>query len=619
MATYKIISGDTLSQIAQRQKTTVAALMAINPQIKNPNLIYAGQSLNLPVAPVAPVKVPVAPTPAPVIPKAPVAPTPTLASIQAGVTQAQETFKNIQAQAQPLLTPTPTPPVTPSTTGQIKPAIQAGTPTLSVPTAPDTNANYYASSTQQLATAQKALDVERQRQLTAIQTAKTTAQMELDTIRAKQETAITDMGTLAATEKQAKLDQLTAEQTRFDANYNIVQGLASQLTDLMTQGNALIAQQKGITGLAAIREPRIAQTISDVTAAAGVIQASISVYNGQMNQAQSQLTTATNVINSAYNDQLDYYKTLSNFYESKASDTNTKVITLTKDERNFLDDQITTLENKVKTTESNAQKLKDIFLDPDKALKFAKAGITINTPQDQWGTLLDKESYSQEIRDTSNKMALDGASYLAPGQVKPEGAQLLTTTDSKGIQKQWYIPVKKAEIPTTADITEYQYAQTPAGGNFKGTFLEYQALQKAAAPTAENKATAYYQIKQRATQLFSDGMTTDEYKQIQNELITYDLGDYLNDFDKWVSDMGYLIPGASKELGIPSKEKETKLTRESLSNLFGIPDNDEKSGILGGWFGIGKTNKQKLDELVSTVEKYQAVGYSDDEILKMMK
>lgn len=64
--------------------------------------------------------------------------------------------------------------------------------------------------------------------------------------------------------------------------------------------------------------------------------------------------------------------------------------------------------------------------------------------------------------------------------------------------------------------------------------------------------------------------------------------------------------------------KETKLTRASMSALFGIADNSSKSGILG-FFGGGKTNSQKLDDLMSTIKKYQDVGYKDDEILKLMQ
>ncbi|WP_133000665.1 LysM peptidoglycan-binding domain-containing protein [Luteimonas arsenica] len=40
--------GDTLSHIAQRYGTTIDALMGANSQIKDANLIYAGDSLNIP-------------------------------------------------------------------------------------------------------------------------------------------------------------------------------------------------------------------------------------------------------------------------------------------------------------------------------------------------------------------------------------------------------------------------------------------------------------------------------------------------------------------------------------------------------------------------------------------
>lgn len=45
---YPIKAGDSLSAIAQEYGTTVQALMAANPNIKDPNLIIAGQKLNIP-------------------------------------------------------------------------------------------------------------------------------------------------------------------------------------------------------------------------------------------------------------------------------------------------------------------------------------------------------------------------------------------------------------------------------------------------------------------------------------------------------------------------------------------------------------------------------------------
>ena len=45
---YKIKSGDTLSQIAKDNNTTVQAIMDLNPSITNPNKIFAGNTINLP-------------------------------------------------------------------------------------------------------------------------------------------------------------------------------------------------------------------------------------------------------------------------------------------------------------------------------------------------------------------------------------------------------------------------------------------------------------------------------------------------------------------------------------------------------------------------------------------
>lgn len=46
--TYIIQPGDTLFTIAQRFNTTVSAILAANPQITNPNLIFPGQVITIP-------------------------------------------------------------------------------------------------------------------------------------------------------------------------------------------------------------------------------------------------------------------------------------------------------------------------------------------------------------------------------------------------------------------------------------------------------------------------------------------------------------------------------------------------------------------------------------------
>ena len=45
---YKIKSGDTLSEIAVKHKTTVKKIMELNPSIENANRIKAGATIKLP-------------------------------------------------------------------------------------------------------------------------------------------------------------------------------------------------------------------------------------------------------------------------------------------------------------------------------------------------------------------------------------------------------------------------------------------------------------------------------------------------------------------------------------------------------------------------------------------
>jgi LysM repeat protein len=61
--TYVVQVGDTLAKIAKRAGTTVYAIMAVNPQIYNPNVIYVGQVLNLPAGSTPPGSYPPPPPP----------------------------------------------------------------------------------------------------------------------------------------------------------------------------------------------------------------------------------------------------------------------------------------------------------------------------------------------------------------------------------------------------------------------------------------------------------------------------------------------------------------------------------------------------------------------------
>ncbi|KKQ35345.1 MAG: Glycyl-tRNA synthetase subunit alpha [Candidatus Nomurabacteria bacterium GW2011_GWB1_37_5] len=78
----------------------------------------------------------------------------------------------------------------------------------------------------------------------------------------------------------------------------------------------------------------------------------ISLIGAEGNQIQSQLKTTTDAITSAYSDELDYHKTLNNFYESKAEDLNEKITALTKEEQTLQNAKLAELENNIKNIQN---------------------------------------------------------------------------------------------------------------------------------------------------------------------------------------------------------------------------------------------------------------------------
>jgi spore coat assembly protein SafA len=46
-AYHRVVKGDTLWELAKRYGLSLTELIALNPQVKNPNLIYAGQEVRV--------------------------------------------------------------------------------------------------------------------------------------------------------------------------------------------------------------------------------------------------------------------------------------------------------------------------------------------------------------------------------------------------------------------------------------------------------------------------------------------------------------------------------------------------------------------------------------------
>lgn len=142
MATYKIVSGDTLSGIAKKLGTTTSELQGLNPTITDINKIYAGQTLNLPTS--SPFKTPIIPTvltpsvQTPVIPSSSVW-KPAAYNPAGGYPQPSSQQSTVTNPGQPAVPPTPvTPPVVPPVVPPTPPASPVSpTPIVPIPDTTD--------------------------------------------------------------------------------------------------------------------------------------------------------------------------------------------------------------------------------------------------------------------------------------------------------------------------------------------------------------------------------------------------------------------------------------------------------------------------------------------------
>jgi len=194
-----------------------------------------------------------------------------------------------------------------------------------------------------------------------------------------------------------------------------------------------------------------------LSAATGVIKAGIDVYNGQMSAAQNQLQSATSALTSSYSDQIDYYKSINSYYESVASDNQAELTTLTKDEQDFLQSKITTLEADKKRIQDTSDAIKNAMIDPDTALAYASAGVTLNDSPEVISQKLAKYGYSKELSDNSKDMAEKGYTALVSGN-PPAGSEVVRITDSQGKVKTYWKKSSGGVGGATDDITTYAQA-----------------------------------------------------------------------------------------------------------------------------------------------------------------
>jgi len=328
----------------------------------------------------------------------------------------------------------------PITSGTLQQATTTPPPATPQPTANQTNETYFNSLTASLEASRKALEdaYKKQQESYAKQTSEMQAKM--DTAIAGQK-GVLDSVERISTPFRADLETTERDRLKIEENYFENQKLVNELEMLLTEGNELIKSQKGMTGLSAIRDPRVNQTISEVSARAGVLESVMAARNNQISVAENLIDRSVNAINADRQDQLNYYSNLYNFYGTARDESGNALITLKADEKKFINAQIALLENDMAQAQTNAEYIKQMMIDPDKARVLAESGVTLNDTPEQVQKKFAEYGYKQEVTDTSNQLTTKGYAYLTPEQaaVLPSGS-FITTTDSRGNVKHWKVP-----------------------------------------------------------------------------------------------------------------------------------------------------------------------------------
>lgn len=289
-------------------------------------------------------------------------------------------------------------------------------PTTSVPYTTNANSSYVGGLNDEVVKARTSLDqnLATQRMETAVK---------LDEAKAKESAALTEVQKLT-TPFRADLEATKNAELKTGEVLASQKSLLDELDTLLTEGNALIKQQKEVTGLAAIRNPRIQKTMDDIAARAGVINAVVSLQNTYLANAYTSIDRSVKAITDDRQDQLNYYSTILNL-------ANRDIVSLTAEDRALAAEQTKVLETDLANAETSSKYIKDLMVNPATALAMAQSGVTLNDSVEVINQKMANYQYAQEVKDASNVFTAAGGVLVTNPSSVP-ATQLKSFTDSKG-------------------------------------------------------------------------------------------------------------------------------------------------------------------------------------------
>ena len=357
----------------------------------------------------------------------------------------------VAQQAAAMIGTTYTPPyTTPSSTTDLTSGT-ANPPTTPTPTAPSVLDAYTQSASANLEAQRKQLEEAYQKQLDASKAQAEATQAKYDALISKQEGVIAEAQTYTEPFR-AELETSERERLQIEENYFENQNLVNELEGLLTDIQTSLQQEKDVTGLSAIRTPRIAQATEQATARVGVIEAVMAARNNQITVAENLIDRTVNAMNADRTDKLNYFNTLLDFYGSQADTENQKLIQLTSDQKEAVQAQIKLLETDYSTAVANAEYIKQLMVDPATASAMARAGVTLNDTPEQINAKLSQDAYNQEKISITNSMVANGYTAMTKEQaaLKPS-SEVVVVTDSTG-KESYYWQQAKADYSSVKSV-----------------------------------------------------------------------------------------------------------------------------------------------------------------------
>lgn len=179
------------------------------------------------------------------------------------------------------------------------------------------------------------------------------------------------------------LEKAERERLSVEENFQANQRLTNELSSLLTQGNLLIQQRRGLPMNSRAQARLVNQSIEEVNARAGVIEAVMAARNNQIAQATTLIDRSLSAMNADRLDRLSFYETQLSLNNNEKTKLDAQSEAVYKEQMQLVKDDLT-------RAQTNADYIKGLMQNPETAQLMANAGVTLNDSPEQINSKLAK-------------------------------------------------------------------------------------------------------------------------------------------------------------------------------------------------------------------------------------